>query len=163
MTKYWVLQGNPTKWDSPESLYYEPIRGWSVTGAEKQVHEGDGVLIWISNSKPALRGLYAAGQVSGTPKYGYPLGWGSDKQRATRTPFVPLSIHWYLVHHPVSVEELTSSPFATNQILGMPRKTAYPCTAIEFKAAVKLMQAHGPTVLPVHPGVPFEVWWDTTA
>ena len=161
MTNFWVLQGNPTKWDRPEKLYSEPILGWSVTGVEDHVAVGDGALIWMANTKPALRGIYAAGKVSGAPRTGYPLGWGDDKQRATLTPFVPLAIHWYVVHNPVAVPELSSTAFSGNQIMKMPRRTAYRCTKTEFDAAISLIQAHGPTVLPTRPGATFREWWNT--
>lgn len=160
MTKYWVLQGNPKKWDHPAKLYSEPILGWSVTGVEKHVAVGDGVLIWMASAKPTMRGIHAAGKVSGDPRTGYPLGWGDDKQRGTLTPFVALAIHWYLVHNPVVVDELRSSAFANHQILHMPRRTAYECTEDHFDAAIQLMQEHGPTTLPVRPAVDFADWWD---
>jgi hypothetical protein len=93
MTNYWVLQGNPKKWDRPDKLFSEPILGWSVTGVEEKVDVCDGVLIWMANAQSALRGLHTAGKVSGQPRTGYPLGWGDDRQRARLTPFVPLAIH----------------------------------------------------------------------
>jgi hypothetical protein len=111
--------------DRPAKLYSEPILGWSVTGVDDQVAVGDGALIWMANIKPSLRGIYAAGKVSGDPRTGYPLGWGDDKQRATLTPFVPLAIHWYIVHNPVAVPELSGTAFSGNQIMKMPRRTAY--------------------------------------
>src|SRR4051812_24382309 len=79
MTNYWILQGNPKKWDRPDKLFSEPILGWSVTGIEDKVDVGDGVLIWMANARPALRGLHAAGKVSGHPRNGYPLGWGDER------------------------------------------------------------------------------------
>lgn len=161
MTSFWVLQGNPKKWDRPDKLFSEPILGWSVTGIEQQVGVGDGVLIWMANTKPALRGIHAAGKVSGEARTGYPLGWGDNKQKATLTPFVPLAIHWYLVHHPVGIDELRGSAFSGNQILSMPRRTAYPCSKPEFDTAIELMRRHGPTTLPVRPASGFTGWWNT--
>ena len=160
MTNYWVLQGNPKKWDRPDKLFSEPILGWSVTGVENQVAVGDGVLIWMANTKPALRGIYAAGKISGDPRTGYPLGWGDDKQRASLTPFVPLAIHWYVVHNPVAISELSATPFAGNQIMSMPRRTAYQCRKSEFTAAIDLIQEHGPTTLPARPAAAFSEWWN---
>lgn len=136
-----------------------PLRR-SVTGIEDHVNVGDGVLVWMANAKPALRGIHAAGKVSGEPRTGYPLGWGDLKQKATLTPFVPLAIHWYLVHHPVGVDELHASTFASNLVLSMPRRTAYPCSRGEFDAAVHLMSSHGPTTLPVRPAASFTDWWN---
>jgi hypothetical protein len=161
MANYWVLQGNPKKWDRPDKLFAEPILGWSVTGVQDQVAVGDGVLVWMANTKPALRGIHAAGKISGDPRTGYPLGWGDTKQKATLTPFVPLAIHWYLVHHPVGIDELRGSAFSGNQIVSMPRRTAYPCTKQEFDAAIDLMGSHGPTTLPVRPAAEFSEWWDS--
>jgi hypothetical protein len=66
-----------------------------------------------------------------------------------------------LVHHPVSVDELRGSAFATNQIMHMPRRTAYPCSDAEFGAAIDLIQKHGPTTLPARPGEEFSSWWNT--
>ena len=63
MIRYWVLQGNPRKWDHPEKLYSEPILGWSVTGVEKHVAVGDGVLIWMASAKPAMRGIFSRGPI----------------------------------------------------------------------------------------------------
>lgn len=159
MTNHWVLQGNPKRWKWPERIYTEPILGWSVTGIQQQIHVGDGVLIWMANTHARLRGIYAAGKVAGNPRSGYPLDWGDEKQQATETPFVALAIYWYLVHHPVGVDELKASGFATHQILTMPRRTAYPCSVEEFGAAIELMHRHGPTVLPVRPADTFETWW----
>jgi hypothetical protein len=161
MTNFWILQGNPTKWDRPDKLFSEPILGWSVTGIENQINVGDGVLIWMANTKPALRGIHAAGKVSGEPRTGYPLGWGDQKQKSTLTPFVPLAIHWYSVHHPVAIDELRATAFAGNQIMSMPRRTAYPCSRAEFDVAIDLLESHGPTALPVRPASPFAEWWST--
>lgn len=159
MANCWVLQGNPNKWDYPERLFSE--LGWSVTGVEDQVAVGDGVLIWMANTKPALRGIHAAGKISGEPRTGYPLGWGDTRQKATLTPFVPLGIHWYLVHNNVGVDELRGSAFSSNRILSMPRRTAYPCSKPEFDAAVARISTHGPTMLPVRPAASLRQWWDT--
>ncbi|WP_156996538.1 EVE domain-containing protein [Knoellia aerolata] len=161
MTNFWVLQGNPKKWDRPDKLFSEPILGWSVTGVEGQVEVGDGVLVWMANTNPDLRGVHAAGKISGRPRTGYPLGWGDSKQKSTLTPFVPLAIHWYLVHHPVRIDELRGSAFASHQILSMARRTAYPCSSKEFDAAIELMRQHGPTTLPGHPAAGFSEWWNT--
>lgn len=159
MTNYWVLQGNLKKWDHPDRFLSEPILGWSVPGIENKIVDGDGVLIWMAHTKPAQRGIYAAGKIAGGPRPGYPLDWGDAKARATQIPFAPLAIRWYLMHNPVSVDELAASPFSSNLILSMPRKTAYPCTESEFDAALDLMHKHGPTSLPIRPAPSVDDWW----
>lgn len=121
---------------------------------------GDGVFIWMSNTDPALRGVYAAGKVAGERRNGYPLDWGDEKQQGTETPFVALAIHWYLIHHPVTVHELRVSDFSGHQILRMPRRTAYSCDEAEFACVINLMRGHGPTALPVRRAVDFSAWWD---
>ncbi len=158
MPSYWLLQGNPARWTSPDRLYADPILSWCVTGIERQVRVGDGVLIWMANRDARLRGVHAAGVVSGAPQRGSP---GSDAETRRRTkPSVALAIHWYVVHHPVAVEELRASAFAGHQILRMARRTAYPCSDTEFAAAVDLMSAHGPTALPVRPAADLGTWWN---
>ena len=147
MTNHWVLQGNLKKWDDPDRFYAEAITGWSVRGIEEKIAVGDGVLIWM------------AGKVAGEPRFGFPLGWGDDKARATLTPFAPFSISWYLMHNPVSVDRLRTSAFAGNLIMSMPRRTAYACTSAEFDEALELMQQNGPTSLPIRPGPSADDWW----
>ncbi len=160
MPNHWVLQGNPKNWRHPETLHSEPILGWSVTGVEKRVAVGDGVLIWISNADAALRGVYAAGKITGEIRYGHPIGWGRGRQAKALTPFVPLAVYWYLIHNPVNVSDLQSTQFGSHQILTMPRKTAYPCSELEFQSVIDLMRMNGPTAMPVRRGTPFEIWWD---
>lgn len=158
--KNWVLQGNPeTHWQEPWKLFTEPINTWSCTGATG-IRHGDRAIIWIANRRPRLRGIYAIGKVQGPPYMGYPKDWGTSKQAATLTPFVPLAIYWYVTHHPVSVDELRPSPFGSHQILAMPRRTAYGCSDAEFDAAMALVERHGPTSIPVPPAPPYAVWQD---
>lgn len=159
MTNYWVLQGNLKKWDHPDRFYSEPITGWSVPMIDDKISLGDGVLIWMAHEKPSLRGIYAAGKIAGEARLGLPLDWGNDKTRTTQIPFAPLAIRWYLMHNPVSVDDLAGSDFDSNLIMSMPRRTAYPCTETEFDAAIELMQAHGPTSLPIQPAPGIDDWW----
>jgi hypothetical protein len=162
ISSYWVLQGDPTLWDRPETLFTEPITGWSVTGAQDDIAVDDGVLLWIANRKAEERGIHAVGRVSGAPRQGYPYGWGTSRQRSRPTWFVTLSTYWYVVHNPVNVLELRTSPFAGHQILKMPRRTAYSCTEEEFFTALDLVRTHGPTAIPVSPAAEFDEWWGLT-
>lgn len=149
MPGHWLLQGNPSRWDDPGRLFAEPVLQWCVTGIEREVRVGDGVLLWMASPDSRRRGLHAAGVVSGAPHRGHP---GAQ-------PAAALAIHWYVVHHPVAVAELRESAFAGHQILRMARRTAYPCTAAEFAAALHLMSGHGPTPLPARPAAPAAQWW----
>lgn len=135
---HWVLQGNPTRWEDPHRLWTEPVTRWCVTGVQRQVAVGDGVLLWLANRDPAHRGVHAVARVEGEPT----TEAGSPK------PYVDLSVTDYVVHDPVSVLELRESAFATHPILRMARRTAYPCSPEEYDAAVALVAAHGPTRMP---------------
>jgi len=139
--RHWVLQGNPRRWDDPTRLYTDPITSWCVTGIQQDVAVGDGVLLWMANPDPELRGVHAVGTVA-----------GAVERRENGKPFVPLNVDAYVTHDPVSVLELRGSPFASHQVLRMARRTAYPCTEAEFEAAVGLARGHGPTPAPTAPG-----------
>jgi hypothetical protein len=73
------------------------------------------------------------------------------ERRENGKPYVALDVGSYVVHDPVSVLELRGTAFATNPILAMARRTAYPCSQAEFEAAVELVHAHGPTPAPTRP------------
>ncbi len=140
MSRYWVLQGNPRRWDDPSRLWTEPITSWCVTGVQRDVAVGDGVLVWMANRDPELRGVHAVGTVA-----------GGVERRDNGKPYVALDVRAYVVHDPVSVLELRGTAFATNPILAMARRTAYPCSQAEFDAAVELVHRHGPTPAPIRP------------
>ena len=162
MTNFWVLQGNPKKWDRPNKLFSEPILGWSVTGVETRVGVGDGVLVWMANTNPVLRGVHAAGKISGNRRRDIrSAGVTTSKSRRSRRFLWLRAIHSYLVHHPVGIDELRGSAFGSHQILSMARRTAYACSRTEFDAAIELMRRHGPTTLPVRPAGSFSDWWNT--
>lgn len=136
-----MLQGNPRRWDDPDRLYTDPITSWCVTGVQRDVAVGDGVLLWMANPDAERRGVHAVGTVA-----------GEVERRENGKPFVALDLDGYVVHDPVSVLELRGSAFASHQILSMARRTAYPCTEAEFEAAVELVCTHGPTPTPTRPG-----------
>lgn len=140
MVGYWLLQGNPRRWDDPSALYRDPITSWCITGVQRSVEVGDGVLLWMANPDPEQRGVHAVGTVAGPVEL-----------RGNGKPFVALDVDRYVTHDPVSVLELRGTPFASHPVLAMARRTAYPCTATEFEAAVALVQAHDPTPAPTRP------------
>lgn len=137
---HWVLQGNPRRWEDPDRLYTDPITSWCVTGVQRAIEVGDGVLLWMANPDPQRRGVHAVGTVA-----------GPVERRENGKPFVALDVSGYVVHDPVSVLELLGTAFASHPILTMARRTAYPCTEAEFGAAAELVRAHGPTPAPTRP------------
>jgi hypothetical protein len=140
MSASWLLQGNPRRWDDPDDLYTRPITSWCVTGVQRSVEVGDDVLLWMADRDPERRGVHAVGRVAGPVEL-----------RENGKPFVALAVDLYVTHDPVSVLELRGTAFGSHPILTMARRTAYPCTRVEFDAALRLVLGRGPTPTPTRP------------
>lgn len=66
-TKFWVFQGNPKIFDIVGALKKGVISNWRVTSHEKNITNGDKIILWVTGNDA---GCYALGDVDGDVKIG---------------------------------------------------------------------------------------------
>lgn len=142
MAKYWLFQGNPSRWRIFDYLRDHPDEDlrdwhWSLARYREQIRPGDGAVLWLSGSDQE-RGVYAIGRVTEEPVEGRSDSpyWSHPADRRRVRWSARMSFEHVLLDVLILAHDLRADPrFFRASILRMPRAgNPHRLTAEEWRA-----------------------------